>query len=441
MIALRAVALTSLALLCVTASGAAQAPRDERASRAARQASPAATRAATRAARPSRFLYVWAGPTDTSHAVGADAARSDFLAVVDLAPETPGGRYGRVVATVPVGARHTMAHHAEQAFTAGRHYFASGFMSGQLFRFDVTDRARPRLAGLADSVRGLRQPHSVARLPDGRLLATVQFGIDSAGSRPGGPGGLVEFDDAGRVVRTASAADSAFAALPIRPYGLAVAPALDRVVTTSAAMDSERVADVIQVWRLSDFRLLRTIALPPRADSAHRDPFEARVLPDGRSVLVNTYRCGFYRIADLETLAPRAEFVLALPGWPGCAVPVVVGRYWVMPIAYQHRVAVLDVSRAGAPREVSSLPTDSTFFPHWSAADPGSDRIVVTEQGDGLPRVMIARLDARTGRLRWDRRFREPGAARPGLDFGRATWPHGAAGAAMPHAAVFVPQP
>jgi hypothetical protein len=334
-----------------------------------------------------------------------------------------------------------MPHHAEQRFVAGRHFFASGYMSGQLFRFDAADRARPRFAGLVDPAPGLRTPHSLARLPNGHVVASVQFGPDSAAGRPGG---IAEFDDAGHVVRTASAADPAVAGPPIRPYGLAAAPAVDRIVTTSAAMDDERVADVVQVWRLSDFRLLRTIVLPARPDSANREPFEARTLADGRSVLVNTYRCGFYRIADLETLAPRADFVLALQrpgaGLQGCAVPVVVGRYWVMPIAYQHRVVALDVTRAGRPREVSSIEADSTVLPHWSAADPASDRVVITGQGDGAARVLLARLDPRTGRLRWDERFRDAGTTRPGLSFERVSWPDGPAGAAMPHAAVFVPE-
>ncbi len=85
--------------------------------------------------------------------------------------------------------------------------------------------------------------------------------------------------------------------------------------------------------------------------------------------------------------------------------PVVVVHYWVMPIAYQHRITVLDVSRPNNPREVPSLATDSTFFPHRSAADPLSDRIVVTERGDGA-RDDRARLDPKTGHLRWDDRGR-----------------------------------
>ena len=177
-------------------------------------------------------------------------------------------------------------------------------------------------------------------------------------------------------------------------------------------------------------------------DSVNAYPFEVRALADGRTLFLNTYNCGFYRITGLETDAPRVELVLAMhhPDRIGCSVPVVLGRYWVMPIAYAHVIVTLDLVDPLHPKEVAVLPTDSTFFPHWLAADPGSDRLVVTEQADGEPRGLIVRLDRGTGRLSWDERFRDPGSARPGVSFDRAEWPGGAIhGMAMPHGALFVP--
>jgi hypothetical protein len=50
--------------------------------------------------------------------------------------------------------------------------------------------------------------------------------------------------------------------------------------------------------------------------------------------------------------------------------------------------------------------------------------------------VLLARLD-RTGKLELDSTFRSPGADHPGVFFGRDQWPHGAAGPAVPHGAVF----
>ncbi len=394
---------------------------------------------ASSAPRPSRYLYVWSSTMDTTKA----AARPyDFLAVVDLQPDdsTAGSRYGHVARLVPVPARNTMAHHAEQHFMEGQHFFTSGFHSGQLFLFDTKAHAEPRFVRMIDSVPGFVTPHSLVPLASGHVLATVQFSASTSADRPGG---LAELDDDGRVLRTSSAADSAFPGAHIRPYGIEVVPALDRVVTTSSPMNEEHTTFVVQVWRLSDLHLLRSFLLPASADSANTYPFEPRVLADGRTVLVNSYKCGLYHLTALETLHPSAELVLSLSrpdaGFQGCAVPSVVGHFWVMPIVYQHRVAVLDVSNPSHPKEVSSLSCDTTFFPHWSSADPSSDRIVITEQGDGAPRVLIARLDPRTGALRWDTRFRDPGATVPGLDFDRVEGPAGVVAAAMPHASVFVP--
>jgi hypothetical protein len=393
------------------------------------------------AREPSRYLYVWSSTMDTT----ASAARPyDFLAVVDLRPDdsSADSRYGRVARLVRVPARNTMAHHAEQHFVEGRTFFTSGFHSGQLFLFDTKTHAEPRFIRVIDSVPGFVMPHSLVPLSNGHVLATVQFSSSASADRPGG---LAELDNQGRVLRTSSAADSAFPGAHIRPYGLEVVPALDRAVTTSSPMDDEHTTFVVQVWRLSDLHLLRSFLLPARADSDNTYPFEPRVLGDGRTVLLNSYACGLYRLTGLETLHPSAELVLSLsrPGanfqGAGCAVPSVVGHYWVMPIVYQHRVVVLDVSNPSHPKEVSSLATDTTFFPHWSSSDPKSDRIVITEQGDGAPRVLIARLDPHTGVLRWDERFRDSGAMTPGLDFEKVEGPAGVVAAAMPHASVFVP--
>jgi len=47
------------------------------------------------------------------------------------------------------------------------------------------------------------------------------------------------------------------------------------------------------------------------------------------------------------------------------------------------------------------------------------------------------RLDPESGRLTLDSTFRDPGSPGPGVRFDRSTWPHGAAGPARPHGAVF----
>ena len=85
----------------------------------------------------SSYLAAWSGD--------ADREDSDFLAIVDVNPDSP--RYGSVVATLPVGERSTRPHHVEHAFSAGHTLFASGFNGNRMFRFDLMDPLRPRTSG------------------------------------------------------------------------------------------------------------------------------------------------------------------------------------------------------------------------------------------------------------------------------------------------------
>jgi hypothetical protein len=216
----------------------------------------------------------------------------------------------------------------------------------------------------------------------------------------GDPGGLVEFGAAGRALRTSSAANTKFPAARIRPNGVELLPAIDRIVTTSMPMGDERTADVIQVWRLSDLRLLHTIAVPGIAgDTGNIFPYDSRVLADGRTAMVDSYYCAFYRVSAIGSAEPRIELVQTLlnPRQEGCAVAIVVGQYWVMPVAFGRAVVSLDVADPAHPVEASTLHTDSTFLPHWLSADPRSDPIVISSADEGESRVMIAHLDQATG--------------------------------------------
>ena len=379
-----------------------------------------------RTAGPSRYLYVWAG-------TGGDTTRGiDMMTVIDADPKS--SSYGTVRAALTVDSAGNMPHHTE--FTAPRNgvLAANDFSGDKSYLVDFGTPEKPRLAGRVDRVPGGRRLHSFERLDNGHLLATVQFSTDS---EPGHPGALAEFDQHGKLLRTGWSRDAAFPGARIRTYALAVVKAADRIVTTSSPMDNEKTADVIQVWRLSDLKLLKTLSVPATpGDSSSRYPFEVRALADG-SVMMNTYYCAFYHVTGL-TGSPSIARVLVMPGNSGCSVPVILGRYMVMPIAYAHRYATLDLADPQHPRAVASFATDSTFFPHWASVDPGTNRIVVTDQGDGAPMVKIMRLDPSTGRLSWDERFRDRGAATPGVSYHRARFPNGVTGMAMPHGAVFV---
>jgi hypothetical protein len=384
-------------------------------------------------AEPAPHLYVWAGD--------ADRADTDFLAVLDADPGSPG--YGGVVASIPVGRTGTWPHHTEHRMPGSRHLFANGFMAGETFRFDLTDPEAPRLLGSFDAAAGLTYPHSYERLPNGNVLATFQ----GHGQRNEDPGGLVELTDAGELVRSGSAADPAAPGALLRPYSLAIIPDLDRVVVTSYDMGEDMGlrggrrgrTRAVQVWRLSDLSVVATIDLPPGpGGGGNEQPGEPRVLGDGRTVLVSTFTCGLYRITGLASGAPGAEFVHGFDGG-GCAVPVVLGDFWIQSVPSAHAVIALDVSDPTAPHEVSRVTLGSRNFPHWLALDAVGGRIVVADRGDGEPRIFVLTVDRETGELAVDDRFRNPGSERPGVDFGRAEWPHGATGAARPHGSVFGP--
>jgi hypothetical protein len=86
---------------------------------------------------------------------------------------------------------------------------------------------------------------------------------------------------------------------------------------------------------------------------------------------------------------------------------------------------------------VSRVTLGPDDVPHWIAIEPGGDRLVITGYAGIESRVLLARLDRRSGALTLDTSFKEPGATEPGVDFGRTLWPHGATGKAIPHGAVF----
>lgn len=390
-------------------------------------------RSDAQAARPADFLYVWTGDADTLD--------SDFLAVIDVRRGSP--TYARVVSTVPVGVRATRPHHTEHQLERDRVLFANGFKAGRTFRFDLSRRDRPRLIGSFTELGGFSFPHSFVQLEGGNVLATFQ----GRGATNSPPGGLVELDREGRLVRATSARAEAFDSAQLRPYSLAVLPAIDRVVSTSTDMVGDFGAH-LQVWRLSDLALLHTIELPAtkagdghlhlasatsRSEEHHLFPGEPRVLSDGRTVLLATFTCGFYRVTGIEGPSPQVTFVQAFGG-ENCAVPVLVGSLWVQTVPDEHALVTLDVSDPTRPREVSRIRFDSTFTPHWLAFDEGGSRFVVN---DGRRRLFLVRFDRRTGALEIDQAFRDSAATTAGVSFARVRWPHGESGEAVPHGSVF----
>jgi len=377
----------------------------------------------------ARYLFAWTGDEDREN--------SDFIAVVDLARD--GDRYGTIVATTPVGEAGLWPHHTEHEMGATRRLFANGYAGNRNFLFDLRDPLRPRASRRFTGGGHLSFLHSFARLPNGHILATFQ----AHGPGNVSPGGIAELDETGRVVRARSAADPAADQTTLRPYSLAVVPALDRVVVALTYMPiptwhplrpsiaHDHNGNQVQVYRLSDLALIKTIRLP-----ASDGPTEPRLLGDGRTVLVTSVECRLYRVTSLEGSDPGLELIhQERPR--GCAMPVVIGNYWIQAHAADHRVFALDLSDLSNVRTVSSVSFDERQRPHWLATD-GSRIVIVNEPSPAAERRMwMLRVDRATGQLALDRDFRDAGSDRPGVAFDRPSWPHGATGTAVPHGTVF----
>lgn len=394
---------------------------------------------------PSPYLYVWSGDSDGKN--------SDFLAVIDARPRS--STYGEVVATLPVGAKGTFPHHTEYEFPANSKLFANGWGAGQTFVIDLRDPRKPKLASQFKDLFEYAFPHSFARLENGNVLATFQ--VRTNGYEP--PGALVELDSRGTLVNASSADVVGMEKKQLWPYSLLALPRIDRVVTTSTEMglpkwamshaagsshDAHTYTDTrhVQIWRLRDLRLLATVALPtPPNGKSNLNPAEPRLLPDG-SVYVNTFSCGLFRLTGLDGPAPKAESVWEFPGAGSkeeCAVPVVMGKYWIQTDPSLPGLVVLDISDPAKPVEVSRLVLGERFRKtHWVAADRNADRLVIT--GNNLSWVLTANIDMTTGKITVDENFKMKGADHPGISFDRSDWPHGATGKAFVHGALFGPR-
>ena len=377
--------------------------------------------------RAAEYLYLWTA--------SADSTQPDFLAVLDVTEDS--GRYGRLVTTLPVRGRRNLPHHTEHQMPADRRLFANGFETGQTFVFDLQDPLRPRVAAQFGDLEGFTHPHSYLRLPGGHVLATFQMRHENGSM---GPGGLVELTNDGRAVRSRSANAAGLDPMT-RVYSAGVVPSFDRIVTTTTDMHDEAAASrQLQIWRLSDLTLLRTITLPDGpAGGESMLTAEPRVLDDGRTVLVSTFNCGLYLIQGLDGESPQGKLVASFPRKPEtyCAIPVVAGHYYLVTVPAWSAIVSLDISDPAAPREVSRVTLGPDDVPHWISMSDDRRRVVLTGYGAMKHRVLIARFDSATGRLSLDDRFREPGTSVPGFRMDDKTWPHGGNARGIPHGSVF----
>lgn len=366
-----------------------------------------------------RYLVVWGMEANEFPANGEGR---DFLAVFDV-----GSDFGKLVAFVPAQKNAVMAHHTNEGMPPDHLLFASDFMTSQGDVFDLTDPSRPFIAGSFGATQGYTHAHSFAALSNGHTLATYQV----KGPDDDQPGALVELDQHGRIVRASDSSAPSFDT-NVRPYGLLVLESIDRVVTTSAPMPAIKLkapTHVIQIWRLSDLKLLQTVDLNPSEYGASADSADdATLLNDGKTVMVKTGHCGLFTLTDVASPHPRLEFVYDFGARLCSGVPVVSGHYWVEALYSAHAIAVLDVKDPAHPTEVSHLYLGAGARPHWLSLEPGTGTIVVTGYGSLINKISFASIDPATGGLTLDPRT---------IDMKHSTLPDGWSGAAIPHAAIF----
>jgi hypothetical protein len=379
---------------------------------------------------PGHYLFAWAG--DAAH------KGNDFLAVIDADPAS--ASYGRLVTTLATDQQTMRVHHTEYNMPVSGMLFANDHDAGRTFIFDLRDPLHPKIVTSFTDMAGYMHPHSYLRLPNGHVLATFQHAHRGGNQEPmGSTGGLVEIDDQGHVIRSASNADPAFAGALLTPYSLVVLPDLDRVVSTNSSMHVDEIFAGVtyQVWRLSDLKLLKTAYFDVGENRyAQIAPEEPRLGPDG-SIFVQTLGCGLERITGVNIDEPKSQLVYTFPGnW--CGVPTIVGHYLVQSAGAMHGLIVLDITNAAKPVEVSRLKLTDTYQPHWTGWDPKTQRIVVTSSmtPGQVERLYLIKLDPATGALSVDEAFRDTDG-KPGFNFDNRDWPHGWKGSGLPHGVVF----
>jgi hypothetical protein len=397
-----------------------------------------------KAATPEHYLFAWAGDT---------AGRGeDFIAVIDADPDSAG--YGKLIASAASGIRTRQVHHTEYWMPAGGLLFANDHKAGRTVVIDLRDPLHPHVHAAFGDLEGFSHPHSFLRLPNGHVLASFQAeghmehgsdpGADhsqamampmtDAGTQPGVHGGLVEIDDEGRAVRSASTADPSRPDDLLMAYSLLPLPDIDRVIVTNSSMrDEDRTGHTYQIFRLHDLKRLSTNDFDaPPGRYGEINPEEARRGPDG-AVYVQTTGCGIERVTDIASDHPRSKLVWQFLG-SFCGVPSIVSHYVIQSVPILHAIVVVDIKNGAHPVEVARVVLDPAIFPHWTGYDASTHRLAVT--GYREDRLFMLKFDPDTGALAIDAAFHDD-RGNPGFDFDNRAWPHGWTGSAIAHGVVF----
>ena len=403
----------------------------------------------------SPYLFVIAGDQDTEDA--------DFMTMINVDPASD--TRGDPISSVSICHKDSMPHHMEYiAPPVGEPIFMNAHHHEISLIVDVQSPSGLVIEKSFDPPASLRFPHDYKRTPKGtRLVGFLRSDGPSPDPSedllPGGHGGIAEYTIDGKLIRSVSAAVPGLKKA-VRPYAFALLPEQDRFLVTSAPMHENSWADVVQIYRYSDFTLLHTLELPVGRlengevqEGSQRAGFGPRVLDDG-SIFLNSYGCAFYHVTDIDTDTPNISMVHTLKTKAAktddyirgaCGIPVRVGNYWIQPVGAPHAVAVFDISNPSAPEEVFRLKTPRTFNPHWLGKDPKGNRLILGSELGSEQGFFMLRFDEETGALAFDKDFK--GKQKGVLlnrkhdgyvSFDRAVWPHGETGQAFGHAAMFL---
>jgi len=400
------------------------------------------------------YLLVWAGDDDRRH--------EDFLAVLDANPRSR--RYGRVLATIPVGSTGNEPHALNLMARADGAVVATGLASDRVFVFDMHEPLEGKLRRVIEpsSSRVLRAPVAVLTERQGPVFVAH---ADRARYRGLGrevldaPGGLLELDPRGRAMRERSAASKDSRAYIIAPTGGAFLRG--HLVTTNRGhgwVASTRTAFLpgiaVQVWSLEKRRVRATVPLEagPRGEE-NLGPLGAATLGPRRIVYVSTHDGGALYASDsieLERPAFRLVYDFGADARPVGAAVTPDGRYYVVALAGRDQVVALDVRDPWRPKPAFRIDIPPRRFrvagPSGLAMSADGGKFAVSDYTadvpayrlDGDRRVHVLRFDEETGALELDERFRDEKTGEVGVSFERAVWPHGETGPARPHGVLFV---
>lgn len=249
--------------------------------------------------RSEPYLLVWAGDDDRQD--------DDFLAVIDANPRSR--RYGRVLATIPVGSAGNEPHGINTMARADGAVVATGLASDRVFVFDLHDPVRGDLRRVIEpsSARVLRAPVAVITERRGPVFVAH---ADRARYRGIGrevldaPGGLLELEPRGRAMRERSAASADSRAFIVAPSGGAFVRG--HLVTSNrghgwvATTRGDFLPGItMQVWSLRERRVRATVPLEagPRGEE-NLGPLTAAVSPTRHIFYVNTHEGGALYASD-----------------------------------------------------------------------------------------------------------------------------------------------